>query len=100
MDLLARMSAGYVLEPYEVEALRGAFHSRLLDQPEKEHGVIFFSGRVTVSKEVMHARVGVATKYLDWLAKQYLRAPSDPEELARIIQALKELRPIIKKETP
>ncbi|WP_367598302.1 tyrosine-type recombinase/integrase [Pseudomonas fulva] len=97
VDLLARMSAGYVLELFEVEALRGAFQRRLLDQPEKKHGVSFFSVRVTVSKEVMHARVGVATKYIDWLAKQYLRAPRDPDELARIIQALKELRPINKK---
>ncbi|MGL5995676.1 MAG: tyrosine-type recombinase/integrase [Pseudomonas proteolytica] len=97
VDLLARMSAGYVLEPFEVEALRGAFQRRLLDQPEKKHGISFFSVGATVSKEVMHARVGVATKYLDWLAKQYLRAPRDPDELARIIQALRELRPINKK---
>ncbi|MFG0862002.1 site-specific integrase [Pseudomonas mosselii] len=97
VDLLARMSAGYVLEPFEVEALRGTFQRRLLDQPEKKHGISFFSSRAPVSKEVMHARVGVTTKYLDWLAKQYLRAPRDPDELARILQALKELRPINKK---
>ncbi|WP_213152859.1 hypothetical protein [Pseudomonas carnis] len=77
MDLLARMSAGYVLEPFEVEALREAFQRRLLDQPEKKHGIFFFFLRATVSKEVMHARVGVATKYIDWLAKQYLRPPRD-----------------------
>lgn len=97
VDLLDRMAAGWVLEPLEVEALRGAFQGRLLDQPEVKNGRTYFSSRVTVSKEVMHARVGVATKYLDWLAKQYLRAPRDPDELARILQALKEIRPINKK---
>jgi hypothetical protein len=45
----------------------------------------------------MHARVGVATQYIRWLAARYLRNPRDPEELKRVVAAFKQIRPVDKR---
>lgn len=97
IDLVARMSEGKVLEPHEIESLRGMLQRRLTVQPEGRTVQTYFSRREFISKGVMHARVSVATGYLGWLATHYLRNPSNHDELARVIAAMRAIRPISKK---
>lgn len=96
-DLIARLSEGKVLEPFEVEALRGDLQRRLTKKPEGRSLHSYFSQSEYISKEIMHARITVSAKYLDWLARLYLRKPRDPDELARVLAAMKEIRPVNKK---
>jgi integrase len=97
IDLIARLSAGDVLQPFEVEALRGDLQRRLSHKPEGRGFHSYLSQTEYVSKEITHARITVSTKYLDWLATLYLRNPRDPDELERVLAAMREMRPINKK---
>lgn len=97
LDLIARLSEGKVLEPYEVEALRGDLQRRLTSKPEGRGLRSYFSQAEYISKEIMHARITVSAKYLDWLATLYLRNPRDSDELARVLAAMREIRPVNKK---
>lgn len=97
IDLVARMSEGEVLEPYEVESLRGVLQRRLTAEPEGGAVLTYFSRHEFISKGVMHARVSVATGYLGWLATLYLRNPRDRDELPRVIAAMRAIRPVSKK---
>ncbi|MEQ7922492.1 site-specific integrase [Xanthomonas sp. WHRI 1810A] len=97
INLVTRLSEGKVLEPFEVEALRGDLHRRLSPEPKQNSPITYFSQSDFVSKAVMHARVGVSTRYLEWLASLFLRKPLDPNELARVLAAMKDIRPINKR---
>ncbi|OZO04538.1 integrase [Pseudomonas sp. IB20] len=97
IDLVARLSEGKVLDPHEVESLRGILQRRLVAQTEGRAGPTYFSSHEYISKDVMHARIGVATGYLGWLASLYLRNPRDSDELPRVIAAMREIRPVSKK---
>lgn len=89
IDLVARMSEGKVLEPHEVESLRGVLQRRLTPKPEGRTVLTYFSQQEFISKGVMHARISVATGYLGWLATLYLRNPRDRDELSRVIAAMR-----------
>jgi integrase len=97
VDLVSRLSEGKVLEPYEVESLRGVLQRRLIARPEGEPVPSYFSRNEFISKDVMHARVSVATGYLSWLAALYLRNARDGAELSRVLAAMRSLRPVNKK---
>lgn len=97
IDLLSRLPAGYILEPYEVEALRGDLQRPLLVESQGKGFPTYFSQDRYISKEILHARVGVTTQYLEFLAKNFLRNTRDSKELERLYSALKDIRPIYKK---
>lgn len=96
INLIDRFSKGVALENYEVEALRGYMQRRLLAQPEGLARTCF-AGKVHVSKEIVRARTGAAVDYVSWLAGRYLKSPVDPEALARVLSAMKDIRPLNKK---
>lgn len=97
INLAARLSEGRVLKSFEVEALRGDLQRRLASKPQGRALHSYFSQSAHISKEVMHARITVSTKYLGWLATLYLHNPHDPDELARVLASMREIRPTNKK---
>lgn len=95
IDLIDRFSMGCLLESHEIESLRGDLQKRLLPDAAGKVPSCFAEG-VYVSKEIVHARVNVAAKYIEWLAGRYLKAPADPERLGGVLKAIRDIRPINK----
>lgn len=97
IDLFSRLPLGYVLEPFEVEALRGDLQRPLLMTPQGKGYPTYFCQKSYISKEILHARVGATTQYLGYLAKNFLRNPRDSKELERLYSSLRDIRPLAKK---